>query len=151
MVKIFFPARESCHWQDVLLSQAALKDAKNSKKGEDKEIVSLQVEVAVRMLACLLCSFICKFSEEFSAAASATYLGNIFYFLPKLECKRWGWSHCETASWSWIWSKISSIDDTKNDTDSERDGMYMHSLRSFLVVIWELLIWCFQFSGRSCS
>lgn len=51
----------------------------------------------------------------------------------QIECQNWDWGCSETAKWSWIWSESSSINDTKNDINSERNGMYFGSCWSPLV------------------
>jgi hypothetical protein len=50
----------------------------------------------------------------------------------QIECKSRDWSHSETAEWSWIWSENSSINDTENDINSERNGRYFWSPMVFV-------------------
>ena len=148
MAKIFPSSEKYSLWWDLFISQAAVKDLQKLKGGEDREIDSLPSEVAVSMLVCLsyapnLCSFRIHSFWGASVAATATSEVLVFLLLLESECKRWGYSCYATASWSWICSKSSSINDTKNDTDSERDGMSLHSCKepfSNLVVVRRLSI-----------
>lgn len=104
----------------LYISQAALKNAKDSKEGVDKEITSLQTEIEVNM-------------PFFNILYTGFHICLIIS--SEIECKSWDRDCSETVKWSWIWSKSSSINDSKNDINSERNGIYFHSCRSKFVFI----------------
>ena len=65
VVKMFYPLKKTPSDETLFVWQAALKDAKKSKGGEDKEIDSLRSEVAVSMIAHLFYVLYLKFLRSF--------------------------------------------------------------------------------------
>lgn len=65
VVKMFYPLKKTPSDETLFVWQAALKDAKRSKGGEDKEIDSLRSEVAVSMIAHLFYVLYLKFLRSF--------------------------------------------------------------------------------------
>lgn len=113
----------------IFLSQAALKAAKQSQNERDEDVTALRVEIQVGFDGSMMFfpPFNCTLCLIWSIVL--VYVISVIFVLS--EPKRWCYSSWGTTARSWSWSKGSSDNDTENDFDPWRNGL-------FFLLKWEL-------------